>query len=325
MPKLSIIIPVYNVERYLHQCLDSILASTLKDYEIILVDDGSRDSSGEICDKYGCRDNRIKVVHQQNSGVSAARNVGINMAEAEWITFIDSDDLITKTYLENLYHEVEVNNQIDFVEAGCKNYIHGEVTDVEQYFDYYSGDDMDKLYHVYRGIIVSKLFRKSIISKNNISFPDGISSAEDQFFTTRYLAHIKSYSLLSETGYYYRRDNESSLTHGNSRQTYEQSLRGFIYFYDSMCEYLLIHKNENIKTCYRLPQLADNLSFTIFQLYRSNYSRHQRIKHLREDFLQEHFDTLRSVYGKKNKIIFFFLRKKLYYIFDIITTRHLKI
>lgn len=97
MPKISIVVPVYNTESYLRECLDSILAQTFEDFEVILVDDGSKDKSGEICDEYAKRDSRFKVIHKQNAGVSAARNDAIDVASGEYIGFIDSDDSVSST------------------------------------------------------------------------------------------------------------------------------------------------------------------------------------------------------------------------------------
>jgi glycosyltransferase involved in cell wall biosynthesis len=101
---ISIIIPVYNVEQYLAQCLDSIISQTYTDFEVILVDDGSFDSSPEICDTYVKTDSRVKVIHQKNTGVSAARNIGISVASGEWIAFIDSDDFVEPDYIEYLFY-----------------------------------------------------------------------------------------------------------------------------------------------------------------------------------------------------------------------------
>ena len=107
MPQISVIAPVYNVEKYLHACLDSILAQTFTDFELILIDDGSPDSSGKICDEYAEKDNRIRVFHQENQGQAAARNFGVSQAKAEWIHFVDSDDLIHPQMLEILYRSVQ--------------------------------------------------------------------------------------------------------------------------------------------------------------------------------------------------------------------------
>ena len=98
-PKISVIVPVYNVEKYLRRCIDSILAQTFSDFELLLIDDGSKDSSGEICEEYAGKDARIRVFHRQNGGVSTARNLGIDKAKGEWIYFVDSDDVVLPSAL----------------------------------------------------------------------------------------------------------------------------------------------------------------------------------------------------------------------------------
>ena len=104
---ISVIVPVYKVEPYLHRCVDSILAQTYINLEIFLVDDGSPDNCGKICDEYAKKDSRIKVIHKKNGGLSDARNVAIDMAKGEYITFIDSDDFVASDYVETLYHLIE--------------------------------------------------------------------------------------------------------------------------------------------------------------------------------------------------------------------------
>ena len=108
MPKVSIIVPVYNVEPYLRQCLDSILAQTFTDWECILVDDGSKDGSGAICDEYAEKDSRFRVVHQENKGSSAARNEGLSLSKGIYLSFIDSDDWVENNYLERLLEIAEL-------------------------------------------------------------------------------------------------------------------------------------------------------------------------------------------------------------------------
>ena len=109
-PKISIIVPVYKVEQYLHRCLDSIVAQTFTDWECILIDDGSPDKSGAICDEYASKDNRFKVIHQENKGVSAARNAGLEAAKGEWIGFVDSDDWIEPNMYDYLYTTSQKNH-----------------------------------------------------------------------------------------------------------------------------------------------------------------------------------------------------------------------
>ena len=110
MAKISVIVPVYNVEKFIRRCLDSIINQTMKDLEIILVDDGSTDNSGVICDEYAKLDNRITVIHKENGGVSSARNRGLDIATGEWIAFVDSDDYIDNKMYEILYTNAEKNN-----------------------------------------------------------------------------------------------------------------------------------------------------------------------------------------------------------------------
>lgn len=107
---ISIIVPVYNVEPYLEQCIDSILNQSFRDFELILVDDGSPDRCGEICDRYAAADDRIRVIHQKNGGVSAARNAGMEVSKGKYIVFVDSDDMVHPLYLEHLYKAIQKHN-----------------------------------------------------------------------------------------------------------------------------------------------------------------------------------------------------------------------
>ena len=105
-PKISIIVPVYNVEQYLENCINSVLNQSFRNFQLILVDDGSKDSSGEICDRFVLKDSRVKVIHKPNAGVSAARNAGIDIATGQFICFIDSDDWIESEYLQKIVDEI---------------------------------------------------------------------------------------------------------------------------------------------------------------------------------------------------------------------------
>ena len=119
MCKISIIIPIYNSEKYLTHCLDSILKQTYQDFEVILVNDGSTDNSAKICDNYTITDARFKVIHKQNQGVSIARNTGISYAKGEYISFIDSDDWIENDYLKNMINVADSSSDIIISGAIC--------------------------------------------------------------------------------------------------------------------------------------------------------------------------------------------------------------
>ena len=116
-PKISIIMPVYNVEDYIGKCIDSVLAQTLKEFEFLIVDDGSKDKSGQICDEYAAKDSRIQVIHKENGGAPSARNTAMEIAKGKYMYFMDADDWAEKTMLEKLYNTAE-ENQAQLVVTG---------------------------------------------------------------------------------------------------------------------------------------------------------------------------------------------------------------
>ena len=117
-PEITIIVPVYNTESFLHKCINSILSQSYTNFELLLINDGSSDKSGEICDKFALKDDRIKVFHKKNGGVSSSRNLGINNAQGKWIMFIDSDDEITHNCLELCINKTN-KGPVDLIEFGC--------------------------------------------------------------------------------------------------------------------------------------------------------------------------------------------------------------
>ena len=168
VPYISVIVPVYNVKLLLPRCIDSLLNQKFTDYELLLIDDGSTDGSGEICDEYGEKDSRIKVIHKSNEGVSKARNKGIDEAKGEWITFVDSDDYVGFDYLSNLY--TCTNPDIDLVVLSLKHMReNGEVLydyqlpKEEKVYDKFDFAKMVKeQYLAQRGYTVSKLFNMNV-------------------------------------------------------------------------------------------------------------------------------------------------------------------
>ena len=133
---ISIIIPVYNVERYLRECLDSVL--TLHDFEAILVDDGSTDASGKICDEYVRTDPRFKVIHQPNGGVSKARNAGLDAARGEWIWFVDSDDVVDVRCTTQIHQWLNRHNDTDYVMFDFKKFDDGDILVMDSVFGQYT-------------------------------------------------------------------------------------------------------------------------------------------------------------------------------------------
>ncbi len=205
MPLISVIVPVYKVEEYLNRCVDSILAQTFTDFELILIDDGSPDISGKICDDYAQKDKRIFVIHQENGGLSAARNSGIDWvfenSNSRWLTFIDSDDWIHPQYLELLLSSATANNTDISV---CE---YSETSDFSD-FEHIGNTNTQNLtpeelfvsHHVISIIACCKLYKKSCFE--NIRYPLG-KLHEDEYTTYKILFDNTRISYLNEILYFY--------------------------------------------------------------------------------------------------------------------------
>lgn len=212
---ISIIVPVYNVRPYLEQCVRSIIAQTYQDWECILVDDGSTDGSGELCEKLVSEDERLKVIHQKNQGVSVARNHGIEISKGEYICFIDSDDWVEPTYLSHLY-EVYTNNDIDIAVSGIVTEGNESLRDVPDTFAIIKmGQSNTKIFidniKIFYGP-VALLFKACIIHNYNVLFPNTISFGEDTIFTFSYLSHINTIAFIPHIDYHYRKHNNKTLS-----------------------------------------------------------------------------------------------------------------
>lgn len=207
MPKISVIVPVYNVEKYLHECIGSILTQTFTDFELILVNDGSQDNSGSICDEYASKDNRITVIHQENQGQAAARNTAVAIATGEWIHFVDSDDLIHPQMLEILYGAVDETTQISMcgVYRG-DNYPEDFFSPKSDYtFEKHpiNDEELVLMYHEkYRyWIACAKLIKKEIIEK--YPFTEG-RIYEDNGVVFKWINETEFVNITDEQLYFYR-------------------------------------------------------------------------------------------------------------------------
>lgn len=206
-PFISVIIPVYNTENYLRKCLDSVLAQSFADFEVLLINDGSTDGSGKICDEYAKKDKRIKVFHKENGGVSSARNLGLDNAKGEWISFVDSDDTVKENYLLNLTLNIEF--EIDLIIGGFiktdenGNLIKGELKLENTTFSKNNKDVLinHTLFNI--GFPVAKLFKRELIATNYISFPLEVKMYEDSLFLMDYLYFCSNIKLVNTQDYNY--------------------------------------------------------------------------------------------------------------------------
>lgn len=209
-PKVTVIIPVYNVESYLREAVDSVLCQTLQNIEVILVDDGSTDNSGIICDEYAAADERVKVVHKQNEGQSVARNIGIEIAHGEYLMFLDSDDLYAQNnLLENLTTLFDESEDIDFIQFksfNFKNTPRREGNNAsQQSLSKISGKN--NIFKAFENwsichIVWDKIYKTEAI-KNAEKFPKNLYY-EDEYFICNLLPNIKTVILSDLVGYYVR-------------------------------------------------------------------------------------------------------------------------
>lgn len=215
-PQISIIIPVYNAEDYLHRCLNSVIEQNHVDWECILVDDGCKDHSGAICDEYAKIDSRFIVIHKKNGGVSSARNIGIEFARGEWITFVDSDDEITTEMFKDLseYNNCDILVR-SYERVGDKNTTIPKRVELDD--KVFVKQDLPDFFrnHLQGPELMApwcKLFSAEIIKYNNIRFNEKIRSGEDTLFVAEFLQYVSSIAYSSKIGYrYYLPPNQVKL------------------------------------------------------------------------------------------------------------------
>lgn len=221
---VSVIVPVYNVEKYIHRCITSIINQSYSELEIILVDDGSSDSSGLICDEYALKDKRIKVIHKKNGGLGYARNSGLDCATGKYVTFIDSDDYVEQDMIEKLYKDL-IGVEADTCIGGFQRVYHNGTFVYENPLSgrvFEKEEILIKVLSKMFGQLVNSsslemsvwkvLFSNELIQKYNIRFPSEREFiSEDIIFDTEYYAKANRVVMSSDVGYYYC-DNEDSLT-----------------------------------------------------------------------------------------------------------------
>ena len=313
-PKISIIVPVYKVEQYLRRCLDSIASQTFTDWECILIDDGSPDNSGAICDEYAGRDGRFRVIHQENKGVSAARNAGLDATKGEWIGFVDSDDWVERDYISEMLSLQERSSDVGMILCKVRDTAGMDAYVVEKNYCYIKGK-----YGIIFLACWGKLFRASVIEKYRIRFPENILLAEDTAFTFSFLAHSPNTALLDKYLYHYFNTRETSLVHNVTpdicRSACEAVSKMEAYVLQNHCE-KRFHKN--------LLELKSNYKATFCRLNPPLYGEARKVfseANLRLIFykglgrkrmifsflLATHlYDVLYPVYRLSKRIIYFF-------------------
>ena len=221
---ISVIVPIYNVKQYLKECLDSIVNQTYTKLEILLIDDGSTDGSGAICDVYAQRDDRIKVCHKKNGGVSIARNTGLDMATGAHLIFVDADDWIHPQLLESyrIFEDKSVTVLCDYTSRQkCRDrFTEKELKSCSEYMG--KEQFMEVFCNNYINSPVNKYYKTSIIQENGIRFPENMNLGEDLVFNLHYQEKANtSYFILHKPFYYYRDEREDSLSNSKRENLLE--------------------------------------------------------------------------------------------------------
>lgn len=215
MSDVSIIVPVYNAEKYISECIESILKQSYKDFELILVDDGSTDKSSVICEEYANKDSRIRYIYKKNGGVSSARNTGITAATGKYIAFVDSDDFIKEDMISIL-----LKNDVDFSMCGYELYNGFDDVILSKYpCPQLWGSTKELAKHIDEYLSPPfllgpcfKMFKREIVKTNNIQFPLELSYGEDAVFVFKYLMHCFNFNICSYIGYSYRKHGNETLS-----------------------------------------------------------------------------------------------------------------
>lgn len=228
---VSIVIPVYNVDKYIRECLDSVINQSYKNLQIILVDDGSTDNSGKICDEYAVKDSRITVIHQENQGAGAAKNTGLDLVKGEYLSLIDSDD-----YLELNYYETMVSNlkryNVDVVQCLFRNVFVNNKYDVQYNFPSQGSRAIsakrfltEMLYDWKYAVFWNKLFKSKLLK--DIRFPVG-RKIDDEFFTYKLICNAKKILNINDKLYSYRMRQSSVMNNSDNEQIYMDRIDCFI-------------------------------------------------------------------------------------------------
>ncbi len=309
MSCISVIVAVYNVEPYLEKCLQSICNQTYKELEIIVVDDGSTDASGEICDRIAKQDKRVKVIHKENGGVSSSRNVGLACATGEYVTFVDGDDYIENTMYEKMYAEA-VHEKLQMVICSFKYVYHTKIKTEGSPFtvkrikkENYLDALLKDAFAFYYSVVWNKLIRKDVLTQAQICFDEQWKIMEDYQFVLRLLPQLEQIGVCHDGFYYYRKNNVQTLT--NREIPFEESFKnrcqGYFWLKECLENCGYYEGNQKKLADYLIRYLASQYSKALFGKDRKHkLSQHKEIKN-RKIFAEE-MSNVSGWYKKWRKI-----------------------
>ena len=299
--KISIIVPVYNVENYLERCVESILKQTYTNFELLLINDGSTDKSGELCDQLVSKNGNIKVFHLENAGVSNARNVGIQNSTGEWITFVDSDDFITNDYLETLISAVDGDDSIGFSIGRLHHIKNGQITELPVFTGkeekWSTEQTMRELLTTSKTSFfpVAKLFKREIIS--DFIFNTDYHLAEDALFLTEILLKTKCTSVFIDKPIYYYDHRQGSATTSVNTHVFDTIEVYKIIVSDVFQIFPQLKTDLVNRECWSYITVYDKIIFTESDQYRTEKNKLRKwiSNHLSEILKDPYFTNFRKI------------------------------
>lgn len=323
-PLISVIIPVYNSERYLKECIESLLSQSLSNCEFIFVNDGSSDNSQNIIEKYAETDKRVILTNQDNRGVSEARNTGILNAKGKYIGFVDSDDYIDSCMYEILYKEIQ-NAKCDVVVSNFEEELNGNKC-VRRY-SLKENQVLDKIY-IQNNIVsffikddslntvCNKLYKKSIIDEYNIRFPKGLPLGEDGIFNMIYFSKCNSCKYIDYTGYHYREVYGSATRNLHKHDYFQRELDVYNFDLEKLID---IPQNIDIKSLKSI-KLINNIKSNIYIYFDKNQDQSifYKCKYIKRIVNKKEIKEALEIYlsnvnitGKYEKLFLFCMKNKL--------------
>lgn len=330
---ISVIIPIYNAEQYLSACIESVLKQSFTKFEVLLINDASKDSSSQICDKYAVQDSRIRVFHQKdNGGACVSRNVGLDNANGKYIVCIDADDVVLENHLESLYYSPIIPSGT-LVHALYLVENNGIVVNNTEKKESYFIDNLfarqSKIDFLFAGHACSKLLETAIIRNNNLQYRLDINVNEDHIFHLEYLLHINAYKNVGEKTYiYFNREESISKKHFSYEECFER-VNLMIPMTEKVLERFRIEEKEVQIALYLTPINA--IISSVFALYRSPFRKNKKNRIIcLNQILTNYSSHLNDFWFPKNsidKVIQNILLSKKYHFIDffmstIVTVRY---
>ncbi|RRA90387.1 glycosyltransferase family 2 protein [Paenimyroides viscosum] len=324
---VSVIVPVYNVEKYINDCIESILNQTYINFELIIINDGSTDNSEFVLKEFAVRDNRIKLLNINNSGVSYARNFGVKKATGEFICFVDSDDIVKPDYIKDLIDSADIVINGFIIEEVLNKCTKIVIPKIDCFkVDVQEAKILDNIPLLCLSSPISKLFKKSIIIENDLEFDENINIGEDYVFVLNYLNFCKSISFRKKTNYvYFRRSNSLSTSY---KKVEEEILAEKLIFFNSINTF----EHFGYRTSHIIPLIYKEFSKhayrILFSIYNQSngYSKKKRVS-LINNIEKTQYERIKKMFkynGLKGNLISLLLSKNFIYFSDFLFKAILK-